>query len=378
MDYFVQFQINIFALFILFSLYLFVRLSKVMTFSIKLLRIIIVATAVSIIMEPLTWIFDGMMFKGAFTLEYSTNFILFLMGPIIGGLLLSYIDFRAFGNPRRVRERYYYQQVTFLTFLILMVNLFDPVYFSVNPVTNGFSSGRFKDFHYLVLAGFYIYMLYFIIRNRHLNTKTETGIFTLCFLAPIIGMVVQLFDSRLHFSWTSIVIGLMIIYVFLETTPTEEDYLTKLYNRKNHESQLKYYTQMGKPFGVALFDLNHFKEINDTYGHSKGDEVLISFGELLKKTFDRKGFVSRLGGDEFAVIVDGHHEEIHGLIQELSLNLAAQEDVVISNLEFSVGYQRYEESISLDELYNLVDHKMYAHKEYTKNRKVSDPEKAWG
>ncbi len=219
-------------------------------------------------------------------------------------------------------------------------------------------------------------MLYFIIRNRNLTTRTESRIFILCFLAPIIGMVVQLFDSKLHFSWTSIVIGLLIIYIFLETTPSEEDYLTKLYNRKNYESQLNYFTQIRKSFGVALFDLNNFKQINDTYGHSKGDEVLISFGQALKKTFERRGFVSRLGGDEFAVIVEGRYDDIDGLIEELAERILAEEDEVVSTLEFSFGYQRYEDTVTLDELYNLVDHRMYAHKEYIKKRKSIPQEKA--
>lgn len=376
MHYLVQFQINIFALFILLSLYLFVRLSKVVTFSGKLLRVIIVATAVSIIMEPLTWIFDRMLFKGAFILEYGTNFILFLIGPVIGGLLLSYIDFRMFRNPRRVRRKLYYQQASFLTLMILVLNIFNPVYFTVNPVTNSFSSGQYKELHYLVLGGLYLFMLYFIVKNRKQTTRTESRIFILCFVAPIIGMVVQLFDSKLHFSWTSIVIGLLIIYIFLETTPTEEDYLTKLYNRKNYETQLSYFTQIRKPFGVAIFDLNNFKEINDSYGHSKGDDVLIAFGKALKNTFERHGFVSRLGGDEFAVIVEGRYEEIDAMIEELSDRIASEEDDVIRHLKFSFGYQKHEERISLDELYNLADHKMYAHKQYSRNRRATDAEKA--
>lgn len=370
MEYLVQFQINIFALFILLGLYLFVRISSIRTFSGRLLRGLIVVTAVSIIVEPLTWIFDGMLFQGAFLLEYGTNFLLFLLGPVIGGLLLSYMDYRAYKNPRRLRERFYYQQASILTFLLLIANIFTPIYFSVDPATNKFSSGDYKDLHYVVLAGFYIYMLYFILKSRKKLTLQESLIFILCFLLPILGMVIQLYDSKLHFSWTSIVIGLLIIYVFLETTPSEEDYLTKLYNRKNYESQLNYFVQIRKPFGVAIFDLNYFKDINDTYGHQKGDEVLIAFGQALKKTFDRYGLVSRLGGDEFAVIIDGAYEKIDVLVDELREVLSTHEDPLVRSLEFSFGYQKHQESISLDELYNLADHKMYAHKERIKSSQV--------
>ncbi len=371
MDYLVQFQINIFALFILFSLYLFVRLSTVRTFSNRLFRVIIVTTAVSIVMEPLTWIFDKMLFRGAYFLEYSTNFILFLIGPVIGGLLLSYMDYRTYRNPRRVRQKFYYQQASLLTFFLLVINIFNPIYFAVNPVTNSFRSGDYKNLHYIILAGFYFYMFYFIVKNRKRTTLQESRIFLICFIAPIIGMVVQLFESKLHFSWTSIVVGLLIVYIFLEMTPSEEDYLTKLYNRKNYESQLTYFTQIRKPFGVAIFDLNYFKEINDKYGHQKGDEVLIAFGQGLKKTFDKYGLVSRLGGDEFAVIIDGQYDNIDFIIKELSGVLEAHQDFVISNLEFSFGYQKHEEWISLDELYNLADHKMYAHKQHIKKNKMA-------
>lgn len=370
MDYLVQFQINIFALFILFSLYLFVRVSTIKTFSSRLLRVIMVATALSIIMEPLTWIFDGMLFRGAFFLEYSTNFLLFLLGPVIGGLLLSYMDYRTYRNPRRLRGKFYYQQASFLTLVLLVVNIYNPIYFVVNPVTNSFRSADYKELHYVILAGFYIYMLYFILRSRKRITLQESLIFILCFLAPIVGMVIQLYDSKLHFSWTSIVVGLMIIYVFLETTPSEEDYLTKLYNRKNYESQMHYYVQIRKPFGVVIFDLNYFKEINDQYGHQNGDEVLIAFGAALKKTFDQYGLVSRLGGDEFAVIVDGSHENIDFLIRELNCVLREHKDPLVKSLEFSYGYQKHQESISLDELYNLADHKMYVNKQQRKKRKV--------
>lgn len=85
MHYLVQFQINIFAIIILIVLFLIIKMkSKVKSFSKQLLNLIMIASAVAIVMEPLTWIFDGMSFFGAFFLEYFTNFILFMMGPKLG------------------------------------------------------------------------------------------------------------------------------------------------------------------------------------------------------------------------------------------------------------------------------------------------------
>ena len=61
---------------------------------------------------------------------------------------------------------------------------------------------------------------------------------------------------------------------------------------------------LNQPVTVIFIDLDHFKEINDTYGHAAGDEVLRSIGDALTRSFIRKtDFVARFGGDEFAVIL---------------------------------------------------------------------------
>ena len=54
-----------------------------------------------------------------------------------------------------------------------------------------------------------------------------------------------------------------------------------------------------------LIDVDHFKRINDTFGHQSGDKVLVSIGEALNECVRPEDFVARLGGDEFAIILDG-------------------------------------------------------------------------
>ena len=141
-NYWVQFQINIFALMILFALAIIVKeKSKVENYSKKLLKWIMLATAIAIVVEPLTWIFDGKLFFGAYFLEYSTNVILFMMGPILGGLMLCYVDYAIFRASERIIKRHYYMQLSFVTLIILAINVFYPFYFSINKTTNNFSSG---------------------------------------------------------------------------------------------------------------------------------------------------------------------------------------------------------------------------------------------
>ena len=247
-----------------------------------------------------------------------------------------------------------------------MVNIFYPLYYAINPLTNSFRSGPIKELHYVVLAGLYVVMLFMIIVNRKNTNLTHKIIFVLCFAIPIMGMIVQMFDSRLHFSWTSIVLGILVAYVFLETNPSEEDYLTKSYNRASFEALVKNLKQSEQDFALIIFDLNDFKEINDQYGHHVGDKILMEFTKILKKQFKKDGYVARLGGDEFAVIIQRNFSNSHKNVQAISHKIKQHESVYVQQLTFSYGYQKHKKNMDIDELYNKADQKMYANKERIK------------
>lgn len=82
---------------------------------------------------------------------------------------------------------------------------------------------------------------------------------------------------------------------------SQTDALTQIYNRGYGEAQIEQMLKAKKNGMFLLFDVDKFKHINDTYGHSIGDEVLIQVASALKQTFEKFGVCMRLGGDEFAV-----------------------------------------------------------------------------
>jgi len=85
------------------------------------------------------------------------------------------------------------------------------------------------------------------------------------------------------------------------------DELTQLPNRRDMWQQLEQeyfrFERSGNPFSVILFDIDHFKMVNDTYGHDAGDFVLVRFAELLKETCRKMDIASRWGGEEFLVLL---------------------------------------------------------------------------
>ncbi|KFN88950.1 diguanylate cyclase [Streptococcus equinus JB1] len=85
-----------------------------------------------------------------------------------------------------------------------------------------------------------------------------------------------------------------------------EDVLTQVHNRRYIELAFdECVLNKTEEITVIMSDLNKFKEANDTYGHARGDQILIEYGELLTKVMPENAVVARLGGDEFAVLLPG-------------------------------------------------------------------------
>ncbi len=91
------------------------------------------------------------------------------------------------------------------------------------------------------------------------------------------------------------------------------DWLTGLYNRRYFEETLADHIAAARRYdrelSLVLFDINHFKEINDTNGHAAGDAALKAFAEVLKSTARAADIPCRFGGDEFAVLLPETSQE---------------------------------------------------------------------
>jgi len=89
---------------------------------------------------------------------------------------------------------------------------------------------------------------------------------------------------------------------------TLRDELTGLFNRRGFDfmlpEQAKRAKRSGRPVIVVYGDVDHFKTLNDTYGHERGDEVLVAVAAALRAAFRETDMIARLGGDEFCVVAE--------------------------------------------------------------------------
>ena len=149
------------------------------------------------------------------------------------------------------------------------------------------------------------------------------------------------------------------------------DFLTKADNRLSFNYRLRGLVSRvqrdGGWFALVYFDLNGFKAVNDRYGHTVGDVVLVEFVQRLKSVTRASDYIARIGGDEFVLII----EDVNSLAY-LDKTLARVQEIVeksfqvgeqIINLTTSVGIAHYpRDGETADDLLRFADQAMYADK----------------
>ncbi|MBD9001560.1 MAG: GGDEF domain-containing protein [Coprococcus catus] len=145
------------------------------------------------------------------------------------------------------------------------------------------------------------------------------------------------------------------------------DGLTGLFNERYFSSVLHRKEQKKLPFVLYYLDLDHFKPVNDTYGHDMGDKLLKAVAERLLKCIRSNDFAFRIGGDEFALIISAEMEDSLCMQTKMrivqSLLLPYEIDGKTLHIGASCGYAVYPlETEDTGKIRILADQRMYAEK----------------
>ena len=158
-----------------------------------------------------------------------------------------------------------------------------------------------------------------------------------------------------------------------------KDSLTDLYNRRYCNQNLKniseQYIKTGEPYTLAIADIDFFKKVYDTYGHTAGDEVLVSVAQIMKKSMAGKGFAARWGGEEFLLVYTGCDMEttltyLEMLVEAIREMCVEYGDKVIK-ITISIGVATGNGD-SVDKVLCTADNRLYHAKKEGRDRVVSD------
>lgn len=209
-----------------------------------------------------------------------------------------------------------------------------------------------------------------------LSSDEWYGVLSITFDLPLLSHTEQDLMAQISRSLTLALTNLKLRDSLYEMSI--RDYMTGLYNRRYMEEMLSKALANAKrkesSLGIIMFDIDYFKNFNDTYGHEMGDLILKKIGESLKEEFREGDILCRFGGEEFLIIlIDSSEkmtlkraENLRKDVQKLRVPIGSQE---LKQLTVSLGVATFPENGWTEkELFQAVDKALYQAKERGRNR----------
>ena len=157
------------------------------------------------------------------------------------------------------------------------------------------------------------------------------------------------------------------------TKVAQKDELTQIYNRTKFNSMLSLALRnaeiYNEAFTIILFDIDHFKEVNDTYGHNVGDQVLIQLASLIKSQLRNQDTFARWGGEEFIILSESQTEDdSYILASRLRKTIESFPFSMVDQLTCSFGLSQCKNNDTATSLLKRADDALYRAKESGRNK----------
>jgi diguanylate cyclase (GGDEF)-like protein len=160
------------------------------------------------------------------------------------------------------------------------------------------------------------------------------------------------------------------------------DQLTGLLNRKTLNDVLKQEMRLAvltrKPLAIILIDIDHFKVVNDTYGHMAGDCILQGVSEIMAEQIRATDYAFRYGGEEFLIVINNTEEAgARHVAEKIRATIESQEfdcnghDAIKVTSSFGIAVMSVEENSNIEQLIEVADKKLYEAKAQGRNRVCS-------
>ena len=169
-------------------------------------------------------------------------------------------------------------------------------------------------------------------------------------------------------------VGLLQSKIGLLRQEAQTDPLTCLHNRRSLDMQISHLIAQRCPFAVLAIDIDHFKRVNDEFGHDIGDVVLQSLAKILLDVTRDSDVVARTGGEEFIVIMPRvEAKRAYQLAERLRMRVSESYIDPVGCINVSIGISGWPiEQLSIDEVFKLADQALYQAKKTGRNRSVVD------
>ncbi len=316
--------------------------------------------------ESIVFLIDGKAGYGYRFLLIALNDILFINNIIFAFSWTMYADYKLFTDMKRIKRIYPFVSIPAMIIIIgCLINLVTPVFFTIDQ----YNVYQRTDLFVLPYAVTYFYLAYGAILIYSHRKKVQKYLFlpAIQFMLPImIGSLLQFFFYGYSLVWLGVSIGMVSLFVNVQNEASYVDVLSGLFNRQYLNNVLLMHSKKGdtaRTLAGIMLDIDNFKNINNRFGHTVGDDAISTIGKILHAAVDDKGIICRYGGDEFVILMYiNSQKELMDMIDIVKTQTAlfneSQEKPY--EIDFSIGYSTYESKHdSVDNFLKKMDASMY-------------------
>lgn len=332
----------------------------------KLFTFMLYGVMLGCFMEAFSYTVDGRTFIGARILNYIANSYLYSVNLLLPFCVLMYVELGLYGDPKRIWKYYKPHIIIGIgMFMMTLVNYFIPISYYITE-QNVYERRPFSYVYYIVIL-FYCLTAMWVTHKYQKETGAKTFLNINMFLLPIlVGAGLQFAFYGLSLAWLSAAIGLTGLFMMQQNELAYVDALVDTYNRQYLNNVISSWINHGYSFAGVMIDVDRFKDINDTYGHSEGDRILKDVTDILKTVRLGGELIFRFAGDEFVVLrltdqedgLDEYMRRVNKVLDQYNEKHFADKPY---KLQLSYGTGLYSGG-DLDEFMKVIDDKMYTMK----------------
>lgn len=301
------------------------------------------------------------------SVHVAAKFLEFSIAPFIAVVTASVLNSKEAAKPL--------VPIIVLHTILEFTSIFNGCVFDITSA-NVYTHGPAYYIYYAVVAlcTLYTFWIFSKVSRRYQNRNASLIWFITLFM--IISCLTHILFEDVRIQWLGTAISSIFIYTYYTGLIQQVDSLTNMLNRACYDALI---ASLKKPVKIFIFDVDHFKEINDTYGHHYGDVCLQTVARCIIETYHSFGHCYRTGGDEFCAVLDRagafHHDVVDPkkLNSELVNRLSALRERDHNIPTVSIGYTDFDPSSeTILDAVSRADSIMY---HYKNMRRGAAPEK---
>jgi diguanylate cyclase (GGDEF)-like protein len=288
-----------------------------------------------------------------------------------------FVDYTIFKNTVRTKKIMFGVLIAIIIhFLILLFNLHFGFYFSISRNDNLYHFGAWYIIRMIIsYAPIVLGALDIMIALSFPSKRSRRSSLVLIFLfssSLAISSSIDLLFQTNSLIWPCFAASLLCTYFFIIGLDTRIDLLTGIGNRLAFNEFIdKISRQTAKEsWSVIMLDMDHFKEINDTFGHTEGDMALRDIAKIISDSTQNTDFISRYGGDEFVIATKSDPEALMKQVQT-ALNVLNASKTRLYTIQMSFGWGVFQTGTNriVQDFLEYVDSLMYSQKKYKGERR---------